>query len=261
MSQEPYPKQIKKTDIPLLVEKAKRARRKGNIASIGLFFSYGLIGFFLSPILLFLSGQLVINSYKQPVFMTTEIQVAIVITFFALYASVLLYLYLGLEIAIRKIAKIRYDELVFYECILIADNLEQNRRQEAIKEVDGFVSWLHAFQSTSWYNSKAKRYAPEIKLLNKGRKEIKRLLLFSTDKRIIDLFINFGLTLVNNYDASAFSFLKSIIGETEKYGKLEGWFDRIRGEATNIQIILYSVSIAIGIAVSLTTILKLLGIV
>ncbi len=259
MNQEPYPKEVKKTDLPMLVEKAKIAKRKGDLSSIGLYISYFIIAYLVSPVLLFLSGRLVISSYEQPVVFSPEIQIAIVITFFALYTAFLLYLYLGLEIVVRKIAKIKYDELVFYECILIADNLKKNNREEAIKEVDRFVSWLHVFQSTSWYNSKAKRYKPEIKIISKGRNEIKRLLLFSSDKRIPDLFINFGLTLINDYDASAFSFLKAIIGETEKYGKLEGWFDRVRGQATTMQIILVSISIIIGIVVSIVTILGLLG--
>ena len=188
MGQDPYPKEVKKTDLPFLVEKAKEAKSKGNKALIRLFVLYGVIAYLVSPILLFLSGQIVISSYPKPVSFTTEIQIAIVVTFFATYTSFLLYLYLGLEVAIRKIAKLRYDEMIFHECVLIADNLRQDKRQEAIKEVDGFVSWLNLYQSTSWYNSKGKRYSPEIKMLNNGRKEIKRLLLFSTDKSIPDLF-------------------------------------------------------------------------
>ena len=85
------------------------------------------------------------------------------------------------------------------------------------------------------------------------------MLLFSTDRRLSDLFINFGTTLVNHYDASTFSFLKEIIEQTEKYGKIEGWFDKIKGRATTLQIILYSFSILIGIVISVITILKLLG--
>ena len=148
----------------------------------------------------------------------------------ATYASVLLYLILGLEIITRKIAKLNYDKLIFYECILISNSLLENNRDQAIKEVDRFTSWLHAFQSNSWYNSKAKRYKNEIKLLNGGRAELKRLLLFSTDRQLPQLFINFGVTLINGYDASAYSFLKSIINETEKYGKLRVGLTNLREE-------------------------------
>lgn len=256
-----YPKQVKKTDYTLLVDKAKKAKRKGDLALIGLYITYSLIAYLVSPILLYLSGQLVISSYTPPVAFSTEIQIAITVTFFAIYVVFLLYLYFGLEILVRKLTKLDYKEMVFHECILIANNLKQNKRREAISEVNGFVSWLHIYQSTSGYNSKAKRYAPEIKTLNKGRKEIKRLLLFSTEKELPELFINFGLCLINGYDASAFSFLKSIIGETEKYGKIEGWFDRVRGGATTIQILLVSISILIGIVVSVVTILKSIGII
>ena len=258
MSQVAYPKQVKKTDLPLLTEQAKKMRTKGDRAFFGMYVLYGFIAWLISPIVLFISGEIVISSYPKPVAFTTGIQVAVIIVFFVTYMSVLLYLNLGFEYATRKVAKLKYDELVFFECILIADNLLKNDRKQAIKEVDRFTSWLHAFQSTTWYNSKAKRYKPEINLLNTGRNELKRLLLFSTDRRLPELFINFGITLVNGYDASAFSFLKTIVDKTEKYGKIESWFDKIRGGATTIQVILYSISILIGIIVSVVTISKLL---
>ncbi len=45
MNQEPYPKEVKKTDLPWLVEKAKKAKRKGNWALLGLGIFYGLIAY------------------------------------------------------------------------------------------------------------------------------------------------------------------------------------------------------------------------
>ncbi len=257
MSQEIYPKEVNQSNLPVLVERAKQTKKRDDRAFFGMIICYFVIAYFVSPTLLFVSGQVVIASYPKPVPFTTEVQIGIVLTFLALYVTFLLYLYWGLEIAVRKLARIKYDELVFFECVLIANNLKSNNRQGAIKEVDGFVAWLARFQGRPGYNSKAKRYAAEIKLLTNGKKELKRLLLFFTDKGVSDLFINFGLTLINGYDASAFGFLRGLVTETEKYGKLEGWFDKIKGRSSALQVVSVSVASILGVV----TILNLLGVI
>ena len=251
-----FPKKVTQESLPQLVQKGKKLKRNGNIASFLTFFVYGIVALLASPFLLFLSGQIVVNS--SPLMSTEEFTIAIIVTFFVVYAAFLLYFFMFLEYVFKKAFKLEYDELVFYESILIADNLMKNNKHGAIKEVDGFLSWLHVFQRTSRYNSKAKRYAPEIKTLNSGRKEMKRLLLFST-KDLSEFFINFGTSLVNNDDPTAIRYLQYIISEAKQYGKFEGWLHRAETQARNFRTILYSISIIIGIVVSIVTVMGLLG--
>jgi F0F1-type ATP synthase assembly protein I len=67
--------------------------------------------------------------------------------------------------------------------------------------------------------------------------------------------------LTKGSDASAYSLLKEIIDKTKRYGKIIGWLDKIRGSATTLQIILYSISILIGIIVSVIAVLISLGVI
>lgn len=259
MSKEEYPKAVTKENLPQLVEKAKKIKRKNKIVLGATISIYSVIGWLATPILLFLSGQLVIASYSPTTMPSSiELNIIIIVVFFAAYTAFLLYFLLFLEYGIRRIAKLRYSELVFYECVLIINSLNQGNKEGAIKEVDGFVSSLFSYQRTSGFNSKAKRYKPEIKTLKVGKKQIKRMLLFSTEN-ISEFFSNFGLALINNDDPTAYQYLHNILDEAGQYGKLEGWFDKIRGQATTLQIILVSISIIVGIAVSLVTILNILG--
>jgi hypothetical protein len=63
-------------------------------------------------------------------------------------------------------------------------------------------------------------------MLISGRNQIKRMLLFSEEKSS-DIFTGFGLALVNKEDPKAYSYIKQIIDEAQKYGKLEGRFSRL----------------------------------
>jgi len=102
------------------------------------------------------------------------------------------------------------------------------------------------------------RYSPEIKTLKVGKSQVKRMLLFSTEN-ISELFANFGVAFIQNDDSTAYRYFQYILSEARKFGRLEGWFDKVRGQVTTLQIILVSISIVIGIAVSVATILSLLG--
>ena len=63
MSQEPLPKDVKKTDLPSLVAKAKEATSKGNRAFLIMYVLYGFIAWLISPIILFVSVEVVITSF------------------------------------------------------------------------------------------------------------------------------------------------------------------------------------------------------
>ena len=259
MCQEGYPKAITEENLPQLVEKAKKIKLKHNIVIYGTVIIYTLVGWLVSPLLLYLSGQAVIASYSPTTMPSTlEVLIIIIVLFLVAYATFLLYFYWGLQYLIQKITKLRYSELVFYECALIVNSLNKGKKQDAIKEVNGFVSSLLNFER-NLFNYRSKRYEPETKTLKVGKKQIKRMILFSTEN-ISDLFANFGLALITDDHPTAYYFIHKIIDEAKKYGKLEGWFDKIRGQATTLQIILVSISIIVGIGVSLVTILNLLGV-
>jgi len=261
MAQEEYPKEITKENLPQLVKRAKKIKRKGNIVLFVTSLIYGAVSWLAGPVLLFLSGQLVIVSYTPETMPSSiELTIAIVITFFVLYLAFLFFFLWFLEYIGRRVAKLRYSELVFYEAVLIVNCLNQGNRTDAVKEVDGFISSLLIYQSPAGRDSRVMRYAPEIKTLKVGKSQVKRMLLFSTEN-ISELFASFGLAFINSDDPTAYRYLQYILSEARKYGKLEGWLDKIRGQVTTLQIILVSISIAIGIAVSVATILSLLGII
>jgi len=256
--QEEYPKAVTEENLPQLVEKSKKIKQKYYVVLYGTAIIYSIVGFFVIPLLLSLSVQVVNASYSPTTMPSSlELSIIIILVFIVAYVTFLLYLFLFLENIIKKAVKLSYSELVFYECVLIVNSLNQGKKQDAIKEVNGFVSSLFSYQR-DFFNSKARRYKPEIKTLKIGKTQIKRMILFSTEN-ISEFFSNFGLALINNDHPTAYQHLHHIIDEAGKYGKLEGWFDKIRGQATTLQIILVSISIIVGIVVSLVTILNILG--
>ena len=253
MGQERYPKEVTKENLPQLAERAKKVKRKANIVLYSTSIVYSLVALFFAVPVFFLWGVFVIKT--SPPMSSEEATTIIFVTFWVVYLVFLYFFLILVESSIRRIAKLKYEDAVFSECILIANSLVHNNKREAIREVDNFLSTLHIFQSSSGYNSKAKRYSPEIGALSRGKNQIKRMLLFSNENTY-ELFTNFGLALVNNDDPTAHRFIKHIIHEAERYGTMEGWLQKIQSKASNVNTILLSVSAAVGIIAS---ILKLLG--
>jgi hypothetical protein len=119
-----------------------------------------------------------------------------------------------------------------------------------MKEVDDFIAHLSVFAKDFFNYPKGKMYAPKFNLLISGRDQIKRMLFFS-DVNVSETLTSFGLSLVHNEDQEAYSSLKRIIEETQKYGKLEGRFQRILGgmekHQTAMTLIIWMASIVLAI--------------
>ena len=258
MEQENYPKEITKENLPELVEQAKKTKRKYHIVFYGSVTIYSLVGFFVAPLLLSFSGQVVISSYSSTTMPSPlELGIAIIALFIVAYLVFLLYFLIILENIIKRIVRLRYSELVFYDCVLIINSLIHGKKNDALKEVNGFVNALFSYQQ-DYFNIESKRYKPEISKLKIGKSQLKRMILFSTEN-ISDLFANFGLALLNGEHPTAYQHLQNIIHEASAYGKIEGWFDKIGGKATNLQIVVTIISLMVGIGASLVTIITLFG--
>jgi hypothetical protein len=125
------------------------------------------------------------------------------------------------ERGMRSVFGLNYKDLVFYECILIIDYLNRNRNQ-AIREVGDFLSSLRGYLRHSLYDLRGKMYSTEFNDLQKGKKSLQRMLLFSSQD-IASLFEHFGLAFIHNQDSTAFFAIKDIINEAELYGKMQAF--------------------------------------
>jgi hypothetical protein len=150
------------------------------------------------------------------------------------------------------------EEFVFAQCVLTATLFDRNPK----------ANWAHAVRNRSLFlseefsrfikydiqNFRRKFYADEFKLLGSGETQIGRMLLFSRGKKK-ELLTNFAMSLVNNDDPMAFSYLKELIRENEEYGKLEILSQRIENELKKLKSV---VALIGGIVIIVATIVGLI---
>lgn len=224
MSETEYPREITKENIQQLKERSSRIKKRAFRLMIYTAISYTIIGFIAMPFILFFVGWFLLKMLPN---MPSETLFGIILVTFLIVFEIFLYLLFNLiEFILKKAFRFpSHAERIFAQCFLMAYYLMNNERMKAMKEVNDFITHLSVF-SKDMFNPKGKEYSREFKMLINGKSQIRRMLLFSEEK-IAELLTGFGLALIRNEDSKAFSFLNKIIAEAEKYGKLEGKFQKI----------------------------------
>jgi len=235
MSEGIYPEKVTEENLEELTERAEKIRDKTLQFRYGfsLALIYVLIAFPVVRGFFYLYSWLGVNGYLN--FLLVFSGESLVLAFFILSAVFVLIFSLPiLSIVLLSIIWIfrkylRYptnEEVIFAESFIIAKHLTNNERDKAKKEVGLLLATFTAFVRNVYFNSKRKVYSPEFDKLRSGKHQIGRMLMFSTEKNIPDLFRNFGLTLIRNDDPEAFSNLNELIKEVEKYGEFKGRMGR-----------------------------------
>jgi len=175
---------------------------------------------------------------------------------FLIVFEVFLYIVLNLlEPILRWIFKFpRHEERIFGQCFLMAYYLTNKEKMRAIREVDDFIMHLSVFAKNKFNYPKGKMYAPEFNLLINGKNQIKRMLFFSQGN-ISEILTSFGLALIHNEDHKAYSSVKQLIEETQKYGKLEGRFHVIVAQTKKYDVVVTWILLLIPIILAILGIL------
>jgi len=223
MSKKDFPEKVTKNSFPQLIEKAKRIKKRAFLLMIVSVIVYGILGFLIMPIVLYLVGWFLMNSLPE---LSSESFIILWLLVFGLVFIPTLFLLLDSIIRFfeRYLGLPKSEEKVFAGCFLIANHLMNNEKTKAIKGVNDFVMYLSDFLKDR-NNLKRKVYAPEFNLLISGKTEIRRMLLFSKEK-IPELLMNFGLSFVRGEDQEAFSSLTRLVERVKIYGEPRGRFRR-----------------------------------
>jgi hypothetical protein len=117
------------------------------------------------------------------------------------------------------------EELIFADCLIMAKYLIDGEKLKAKKEVGRFLGHLKSFTRHIVFNPRRKVYSPEFDFLRCGKTEVCRMFMFS-QKNVHELLISFGLSMVRNNDAEAFTAIKQIGDIVKEYGEPKGRFHR-----------------------------------
>lgn len=154
------------------------------------------------------------------------------------------------------------EECIYAEIFIIANRLNKNRVYpknwiERFKSATFRVGLLcdeFSLFSHDFFNVKSRFYAPEFSLLASGGNQISRMLIFSKSKTS-KMLTDFALALVRNEDVIAFQHVKTIIRETNKFGKLENLSKRIGNQLRSVYGILALVGVIIASIAGIITII------
>jgi hypothetical protein len=220
------PAEITKENLPMLVQKALETKKKSNRVIYSTISIYCLVASIILFVGFPLWGRFVIMTSRP---MSPEISsITSIVSFVILYQSFLFLLFDFTEIGMRRIFGLSFQDWVFSECVLIINYLTDDDKTRAIREVNSFADSLRSFTRNA-YRSKGKMYSEEFHVLQNGRRQIQRMLTFST-KDIAGLFKQFCIAFVNNQDSKAFSAVKKIIDEAKSYGEMQGTGQKILGK-------------------------------
>ena len=120
MTKEDYPKKVTKGNIPQLIEKAKKIKKKDFWLMIGAVVLYGVLGILIMPILFYLVGWFLIISFPAlpsetfPIFLFAVFTVVFFLTLYRL-------LELILWLFERYLRLPKSEEKVFARCFSIAN--------------------------------------------------------------------------------------------------------------------------------------------
>jgi hypothetical protein len=239
-----YPKEVTDENFQKLVARAKTISRKSSSTlGVAILVSLGLLClfvFFLAPSL---------RAINDP---SITASVALVISFgLSLFVSV--FLIDAVNVFLRRIFNncVSYypspEEFVFAQCILTANLYSEKKRVGATIKAKSLCSELSNFTRYDPLNFRRKFYKNEFRLLTSGKNQIGRMLLFS-EAKVKELVSNFALALVNHDDPKAYLYLRHILKEVEKFGKIEGWQKRIESQLKSLKGIIGIIATIVTIA-------------
>jgi hypothetical protein len=227
--------------------------------------SYGCIlsaptiysGFFLSFVCQFLILYFAENHYLDFIssIPTSGLQI---LTFLILLFALLLmiaFLPMALVILLTLLLMRRYldyprdEDVIFAECILIAESFSRNDRLSAKNRVGRFLRTLTQF-SRNWLNKRRKIYSPEFTILRKSNIAICRMLMFGQEY-VAELFTNFGLALATGDDPKAFGYLCRLVSNAREFGEPIGRIEKILNKIERypkaINLLIYTVVFVVAL--------------
>jgi hypothetical protein len=229
-----YPNEITNDNPPMLVEEAKKTKKKANIVIYSTVAIYSVI----EAILLFIGfpawTYFVIRT--SPPMSTETALITSIVSFLIIYWMISFVLLDGIESAMKRILHVNYKEWVFGECVLIINYLRENDKIKAIKEVDNLGSSIRALVWMARPNSRNKMLSQEFKTIENGGKSIKRMLLYSTSD-IERLFTRFALAFIHDQDVNTFFSLREIIREASLFGDMKSFSQRILGRLESYPVL------------------------
>jgi hypothetical protein len=244
-----YPKEVTESNFPQLSERAKRLVRNVWVLEllklVFVIISMFIIVYILAPIIYspFLGESLL--SLPSAVLLIVDALISSLII-----SSVIAFWYIErLDSVLRFIFRFpRNDEMVFAECFIIANFLTRNNRLGALRRAESFTTSLSLF-TKDYFNPRRRVYADEFQMLESGKRQIERMLLFSEEK-VSGLFANLGLALVTGNDTMAYFFLRLLVRETQQYGELQGRLSRILSQVTRYEVIIVSLLTILGAVIA-----------
>lgn len=142
------------------------------------------------------------------------------------------------------------QEMIYLYSFSISHNFKKGNRSITIGQTNELIdNYITAFQE-DLFNAKRHAYASEFNLLRRGKNIFKRMLLFS-EEDVADNLSNFGAALANGDDPLAFAYLKQILSQMKKYGKIEGWLKRIATPANQINLLVGLIVTSVTLVISL----------
>lgn len=208
-----------------------------SIASIIiLFFGFPLWGYFV----------LVTSPPMSPI----EAFWTIILSFIVLLQLVIIFLLFAIESIMNRVFHLNYEDWVFGECVLIADYVRNNRKREAVSEVDNLSSAIRGLLWNSRRNSRNKMLSSELKAIENGSKSIKRMILFSTQD-VTGMFERFALAFIHNRDSDSFFMVKDIMDEARLFGELKSFTQRAFGRLERYPTVVYVVWAIVSTIISI----------
>jgi hypothetical protein len=148
----------------------------------------------------------------------------------------------------------RHEEAIFSECFIIANDLREDKRLEAKKEVRQLLPFFTSYVRNLMFNPKRKAYSPELDVLRSGKTEIERMLLFSKEDTS-RMFMRVGLAFVRNDDPEAFESLRELTAKVKEYGEPKGRLHKLLGHIERYPV---SLPWLVGLVIPLTTLALLI---
>lgn len=259
-----YPKEVTDENFDALFQRAKVIRdRTYNLDLLSVFVTLAIFFGFLTPIFWYYHGFF--HSLTAP---WTLLTVILVFIGGSLFISTFLNEVVRAFLRRCNFLIFHYptsEECIFAEIFIIANRIKDNRVfaknwQGRFRSATFRVKLLcdeFSLFSNDFFNVKRRFYAPEFNLLASGENQISRMLIFSKSKTS-KMLTDFALALVRNEDVIAFQHVKTIIRETNKFGKLENLSKRIGNQLRSVYGILALVGVVIASIAGIITIISAL---
>jgi len=246
MTKEEYPGEITKKNLPRLVEKAKKTKKKAILVIWSTSFIYSIVSIVVLFVGFPLWGYFVIATSApmspQEAFWT------VLISFIIFYQMSVVLLLLFIESALNRVCHLNHEDWVFGECVLIAHYMTHDQKEKAVAEVDSLSSSIRGLLWNSRRNSRNKLLSHELKALQNGSKSIKRMLLFSTQDTV-GILERFALAFIHNQD-SVFFTVRDLIDEAKLFGELKSFTQRVFGRLERYPTVVYFVWAIVSTVIS-----------